>query len=306
MVGIRSRAVVSAAHRSRVVVDFPSMGPHSVLRALLSKTLGEVRALHPLAGGDINQAWRAELTSGGAVFVKYNSSAPLGMFEAEAKGLEFLRDACSELVIPQVIAQGDAFLVLELLTRSSEDQAVQLGRGLAMLHRSGPRLFGLDYDNFIGTLPQHNAASSGWATFYRDQRLLYQLSLPGAKRAFDSARRAVFDRLFERLPFLLAPTEPAARLHGDLWGGNWMATTKGPAIFDPAVYGGHREIDLSMMQLFGGFSRATFAAYEEVYPLAAEAKGRVRLYQLYPLLVHTNLFGGGYAEAAYEIAREFV
>src|SRR5204862_1227715 len=140
---------------------------------------------------------------------------------------------------------------------------------------------------------QSNAPAATWSDFYQRRRLEPQVRRAAEAGLVGPALRRAFDRLFTRLPELVGPAEPPARLHGDLWGGNAMADEQGaPVIFDPAVYGGHREVDLAMMRLFGGFGRRVFDAYAEVYPLAPGHEERVALYQLYPLLVHVNLFGG--------------
>jgi fructosamine-3-kinase len=218
------------------------------------------------------------------------------MFSAEARGLEWLREA-DALRVPAVISVGSGFLVLEYLEpaphRSGFDE--ELGRGLAQLHRFGARWFGLDHDNFIGRLPQANAPLPRWSDFYRSRRLEPQLQRARHAGLVDRALQARFDRLLSRLDELVGPDEPPARLHGDLWGGNLHSDERGgPCLIDPAVYGGHRELDLAMMRLFGGFSERTFGAYAEAYPLAPGFEQRVALYQLYPLLVHVNLFGGSY------------
>ncbi|HSY37987.1 MAG TPA: fructosamine kinase family protein [Polyangia bacterium] len=272
-------------------------------RAAVEAALGaKVERLESLSGGDINDAYRAVLAGGRTVFVKTNDHADAAMFPAEARGLAFLA-APQALAVPQVLAVSGgesgapSFLVLEYLEpgRRSKDFDERLGQGLAALHRSGAPGFGLDHDNFIGRLPQSNAARPTWAEFYVERRLDPQL-----RTAADSGRATRvmtqgFEALFRKMSQLVGPEEPASRLHGDLWGGNLHATPGGePCLIDPAVYGGHREMDLAMMQLFGGFSSRTFSAYAEAFPLARGHEGRVPLYQLYPLMVHVNLFGGSY------------
>lgn len=251
----------------------------------------EVRSTRALGGGDINDAYRASLADGRQVFVKRNASAPADMFEAEAHGLEWLR--AGPLRIPEALAIGRKFLALELLQPATRAKGFDetLGRGLAALHRTHPASFGLERDNYIGRLPQSNTAHDDWASFYRDERLLPQIE----RASIGGGLRRRFDALFAKLPELVGPAEPPARLHGDLWGGNLHVDETGaPCLIDPATYGGHREVDLAMMRLFGGFGARVFAAYDEAYPLAPGAADRVPLYQLYPLLVHVNLFGGGY------------
>lgn len=267
------------------------------LSAAVADALGSAIArTRPLGGGDINDAYEVALADGRSVFVKTNARAPVDMFATEARGLAWLAEAAA-IRVPEVLAVGDDFLALELI-RSAAPAArfdEQLGRQLAALHRHGAARFGLDHDNFIGRLPQHNAPCDGWAEFYRGRRLEPQLRAAVDAGAVRGSLRARFDELFARLDELVGPAEPPARLHGDLWGGNKHVDERGqPCLIDPAVYGGHREIDLAMMQLFGGFGARTFDAYDEAYPLAADWRERVPLYQLYPILVHVNLFGPGY------------
>ena len=274
-------------------------------KAALASALGsEVATARGLTGGDINRASEVALVDGRRLFVKTNERSPRGMFAAEARGLAWLAQARA-LRIPEVVAVAapddpQQFLVLELVATGAPagDFDEQLGRGLAALHRHGAPGFGLDHDNFIGSLPQANAAAGSWPEFYRARRLEAQL-----RRAVDGGRassrmRQGFDRLFRVLDELCGPAEPPARLHGDLWGGNLLCDERGaPCLIDPAVYGGHREIDLAMMRLFGGFGARVFHAYDEAWPLPDGHHERVSLYQLYPLMVHVNLFGGSYAEA---------
>ena len=268
----------------------------AVERALDSKVMRS----HGVSGGDINQAHEAELADGRRVFVKSNDDAPDGMFAAEARGLGWLGEA-KALRVPAVLAQGPDFLVLEWIesARRTPDFDERLGRGLAALHQAKPPVFGLDHDNFIGRLAQANTPRATWPTFYREQRLQPQLQLAVDSGLASPAMRRGFDRLFDNLDKLVGPPEPPARLHGDLWGGNLMVDDRGlPCLIDPAVYGGHREVDLAMMRLFGGFSPNVFAAYHEAHPLSPGHELRIPLYQLYFLMVHVNLFGGSYVAAA--------
>ncbi len=263
-----------------------------------------------LGGGDINVAHAVTLEDGRRVFVKtsgpggergpargpHNWAADPEMFPAEARGLAWLAEA-GALRIPEVLAASPHFLALELLTPGPRvrDFDERLGRGLAALHRAGAPRFGLDHDNFIGRLPQSNTPAATWAEFYEGERLWPQLERASASGLASNAMRHGFDALFGCLPERVGPAEPPARLHGDLWGGNLHVDEAGePCLIDPAVYGGHREMDLAMMRLFGGFSPRVFDAYQEAYPLAPDWKDRIPLYQLYPLMVHVNLFGRGY------------
>lgn len=270
------------------------------VRAAIGARLGaSIVGVRALAGGSINEAWAVALGDGRSVFVKANASAPADMFDAEVHGLAFLREGLlgvEGISVPDVIACEREYLVLGLLepAPARKDFDELLGRGLASLHRSGARLqLGLERDNYIGSVPQVNEARPDWPSFYRQCRLAPMLERAGS--LISSALRHRFNRLYARLPELCGPPEPPARLHGDLWSGNLHRDATGrPVLIDPAVYAGHREIDLAMMRLFGGFSPRTFAAYEEAWPLAPDWKRRVHLHQLYPLLVHVVLFGGGY------------
>jgi fructosamine-3-kinase len=275
---------------------------NDALRTALEAALGaSIRSAASVSGGDINDAYAVTLADGRNVFVKANDRADARLFPAEARGLAWLAEARA-LRTPEVVAVSPAraktaFLVLEHLesrprTRDFDERA---GRGLAALHRFGAPRFGLDFDNFIGRLPQSNRGHATWATFYRDERLLPQLELARASRRATSRMERGFETLFARLAELVGPEETPSRVHGDLWGGNLHVDDRGePCLIDPAPYGGHRELDLAMMRLFGGFSPRVFAAYDEAFSLAEEHAGRVALYQLYFLMVHVNLFGGSY------------
>jgi fructosamine-3-kinase len=285
----------------------------SDVQARVSAALGaRVRRAQHVGGGDINEAFVVDLEDGRRVFVKTNASADPEMFPAEARGLAWLAEAHA-LRMPEVLAvssgERPAFLALEYLCperpRAGFDE--ELGRGLAALHRFGAPGFGLDHDNFIGRLPQSNCAAASWPEFYRRERLVPQLEAATQRGLISAALARRFERLFDRLDELVGPSEPPARLHGDLWGGNLHVDPDGaPCLIDPAVYGGHREIDLAMMKLFGGFGARVFDAYAEALPLADGSDERVALYQLYPLLVHVNLFGGGYVASVERALAKYV
>ncbi|HEY0015785.1 MAG TPA: fructosamine kinase family protein [Longimicrobium sp.] len=283
------------------------------LRRVVEARLGPVRGAAPVPGGCINHGMRVELADG-PVFVKHNPDAPAGMFAAEARGLQALRTAAEGLAVPRPIAwaeaEGDApaWLAMEWVepARRPADFGARLGRGLAALHRAGrDDGWGWMEDNFIGPLPQANGQAKTWAEFWRTRRLQPQREM--ARRAGRMPGRAAdWDRLFDRLPELLAQAEAdgPSLLHGDLWGGNVMAAAAGPALIDPAVYRGHREADLAMTELFGGFGADFHAAYAEAWPLRPGYPARRAVYQLWYLLVHVNLFGGGYVAQTAGVLRE--
>lgn len=267
------------------------------LKGSLEREVGtRVRHSRPLSGGDICQAYMVWFEGRENLFVKTRSGGPETLFAAEARGLDWLREA-QALRVPAVVAATPDFLALEFLESGTRQADFEdcLGRGLAALHRFSPSLWGLDHDNFIGSLPQSNKPCASWPEFYIERRLR-----PLVRRAIDGdlAPRSWsnhFERLFQSLPQRI-PDEPPSRLHGDLWAGNLHTGPQGePCLIDPSVYAGHREVDLAMMRLFGGFGSRVFESYQEAYPLSEGHELRVPLYQLYPLLVHVNLFGGGYA-----------
>ncbi len=277
----------------------------SALRARVEAELAQpVTSATPLSGGDINDAFELGLADGQSVFLKTNAGAPLTMFAAEARGLEFLRQARA-LRIPRVIAastetERPSFLLLEFIRSARPRRGFddELGRGLAALHKSGAPSFGFAEPNFIGRLPQPNRPHPTWVEFYRAERLEPQLRSALASGRAPTALARDFERLYRVLPELLGEAEPPARLHGDLWAGNLHSDEQGaPCLIDPAAYGGHREMDLAMMQLFGGFAPRVFSAYDEAFPLSSGHRERVQLCQLYPLMVHVNLFGGSYLES---------
>lgn len=272
------------------------------IAADLARALGsEVVALAALGGGDVAQAFRATLDDGRSVFAKTKRDAPDGFFATEAAGLSWLRSA-KALAIPEVLHVSDRppLLVLEWIEigRARHDTEPAFGRALAQLHRAGAPCFGREDARPTGSRHLPNPPTATWAEFFADCRLR-----PLARLAHDEgalSRTAVdgLERVADRLAEYGAADEPPSRLHGDLWGGNRLIDAEGSSwLIDPAAHGGHREFDLSMMRLFGGFGEACFRAYEELHPLAPGAEERVALHQLAPLAVHAIKFGGSYAGA---------
>jgi len=242
----------------------------------------------PVSGGCIHRCYRA-VRAGRAVFLKLNDARFAEAFAAEAEGLAALRAAgCTA---PEPLAHGtagdSAFLLMEFLSLSGSGDFAALGTMLAAMHRRQAQRFGWARDNFIGSTPQENAWCESWAQFWRDRRLQPQLAL---------ARRNGLVLDTPNVEKLLERHEPQpSLLHGDLWSGNaGFIAGRAPVLFDPAVYYGDREADLAMTELFGGFPRAFYSAYEAAWPLPAGYAERKHLYNLYHLLNHLNLFGGGY------------
>lgn len=267
-------------------------------RAEVGSALGSsVKAITPTAGGDICAAFRAELLDGRLAFLKTHDRALPGMFEAEAAGLDWLRPG--PLRLPRVLAIGDTWLALEWLELSGRPNLEELGRGLAALHQLPAPGFGLSKPNYLATLPQDNAPESDWPTFYIERRLRPLMRRAGLGVA------AQLDQLRAR-PDLFGPPEPPARLHGDLWWGNVGSSKGTPVIFDPAVYGGHREVDLAMLALFGDLPDQLISAYREISPLAPGWRDRLPLHQLYPLAAHACLFGGGYGARVVEVLSRYL
>jgi fructosamine-3-kinase len=256
----------------------------------------------PVGGGCINQAYVLESRSE-RLFVKLNDASGLAMFEAEVAGLRALADT-ETVRVPAPVCAGlageRAFLVLEHLPLAggSGASAAGLGRALAALHGVAQAEFGFEADNFIGSTTQVNAPSGDWPAFYRDRRLRFQLDLASRRGLLPDDLR-LGERVCERVPDLLAGHEVASALvHGDLWGGNWGVVQGGAVVFDPAVYRADSDVDLAMTELFGGFPRAFYDAYREVRPVRPGYEVRRTLYNLYHVLNHFNLFGGGYGGQA--------
>ena len=273
-----------------------------------------LRATTPVSGGSINEAYRLEGADGARYFLKLNEAKQLPMFVAEAGGLNEIA-ATQTIHVPHPIAHGVAgkqsYLVLEHLELSSRGNAHLLGEQLAALHRCTSANFGFAQDNFIGTTPQPNAwpknGKADWINFWRDQRLGFQLRL-AAQNGYGGQLQRLGEKLSDALPaFFVAYTPQTSLLHGDLWSGNHAFLADGmPTIFDPATYYGDRECDLAMTELFGGYPAEFYVAYRAAYPLDSGYASRRDLYNLYHILNHANLFGGGYAKQAEQMIQRLL
>ncbi len=270
----------------------------------------EILSVTSVGGGSINDTFRME-TSLGLYFVKKNSSSLYPkMFEKEAMGLKILADA-GEIPVPEAVAWDEtgeeAFLIMKYIppgTKSS-DFWETFAKRLAALHRHTDKMFGLDHDNYIGSLPQSNRRHSSWAGFFREERLEFQVRMARNAGKIGNSTIRQFERFYQKLDEVF-PGEPPALIHGDLWGGNFIVNPEGEAvIIDPAVYYGHREMDLGMSQLFGGFHHRFYEAYNRYFPLEPGWQQRLDYCNLYPLMVHVNLFGGGYLGSVKSILKKF-
>ena len=288
------------------------MEPWETIAGAISEATGDtyqVEQQQSVGGGCINSAYRI---SDGArdYFVKLNSVDGLAMFEAEADGLRELH-APGAIKVPAPvatgIASGQAFIVMEDLSLGGRGSAEQFGRELAALHRTTQSRFGWYRDNTIGSTSQVNSENSDWISFWREQRLGAQLSM-AARKGHTGQMQTLGEELMARFPALFSDYSPQpSLLHGDLWSGNYAYTQDGePVIFDPAVYYGDREADIAMTELFGGFGGGFYAAYEEAWPLDPGYRVRKSFYNLYHILNHLNLFGGGYGEQAIGIMKRLL
>jgi protein-ribulosamine 3-kinase len=283
------------------------MIPDHIKSVIELKLDDEIISSKNQTGGDINHASIIKLSDGKSLFLKWNDSAPDYMFEVESKGLKILSGANTDLEIPEVVEVGKDFLLLSLLVPGSanSESAYGFGTELAKLHQHSSETFGLNHDNFIGKLPQSNHQHQNWADFFVSERIEPQIKLGIQSGKFESNLIPIVDVLHKTVQDLF-PNEQPALLHGDLWSGNYMFTKSGAAsIYDPAIYYGHREMDIAMTRLFGGFSSYFYEGYNSEYPLADRFEDRIELYNLYPVLVHANLFGGGYIHRTLEILKRF-
>jgi fructosamine-3-kinase len=268
-----------------------------------------VVATTPVAGGDICTSTRLRLSGGGSALMKTRPNAPDDFFPVEARGLRWLGEAPG-VDVPEVLAAEADCLILSWVEagRPTPEAAERFGRGLAATHRAGAPAFGAGRDGYIGTLPLPNRTAPTWPEFFATRRILPYLKLARDRGAVSPDDAADVEAVVRRITDLAGPPEPPARLHGDLWSGNVLWGQDGRTwLVDPAAYAGHRETDLAMLALFGlPQLQRVLDAYAEEAPLAEGWEDRVGLHQLFPLLVHACLFGGGYGARAGEVARRLL
>lgn len=287
-----------------------SLNP-SISNYLLNKLpqLNPIIETKAIRGGDISSCFKISSTDF-SIFLKVNSAKHSKMFQLEAEALHFL-DSKSNFKIPKVLDQGStsdfSFLVLEFLNLRNNNLNFQgLGKCLADLHRNTSDSMGFENDNFIATLKQNNRPCADWVEFYISNRLIFQFKISYDQAVFNHQDFNNFNSFCLKLGEII-PKEKPALLHGDFWSGNYAQDEIGNhVIYDPAIYYGHREMDLAMMKLFGGFENVVFEEYQQNFPLEGNFAERIPIHQLYPILVHVNLFGGYYSQQARSIWKNFI
>lgn len=274
----------------------------NTLSKILSENLDEkviIQDAINVGGGSISSTYKL-LSTDRFFFLKLNSS-PMAevMFRAEVRGLEIL-NRYSQFDIPEVItlsSDGErAYLIMELIESAAKTKTYwqELGTKLAALHRNNSAKFGLEEDNFIGSLPQKNKLENDWPTFFINQRIVPMIKTASNNNLIEKGERVKLESSLSKIIELM-PVEPPALIHGDLWSGNQITNAQGePCLIDPAVYYGHREMDIAFSHLFGGFESEFYQSYQEAFPMEPGFSQRIDLYNLYPLLVHLNLFGRSY------------
>jgi fructosamine-3-kinase len=289
------------------------MIPDSLRDSLEDRLDVTIDAVAAVGGGCIANACRVE-TDGAPFFLKYGNEEVARTFPGEAAGLEALDAADSPLTVPSVIETGaptDArpgFLVMGWINSGREGRRFweRFGEGLAELHRHAAEEYGFVQDNYIGQSPQPNEWMDEWPAFFRSQRLEPQVHMARERGRWQTDWNRPLEALYRRLPDILPATPDPSVLHGDLWKGNFMVTAVGePAIIDPATYYGHREADLAMTELFGGFQDRFYDAYRSAWPLEPGYDTRRDIYNLYHLINHLNLFGAGYAGSVERTLQSF-
>ena len=284
------------------------------LKSRLEKIFSEpIKSTSSISGGCIADSRKLQFESGKVYFLKQLRGSSPGGFDADEVGLKELRKS-STVNVPEVIRKGPEFLLLQWIeegfSRTSSSMEM-LGIQFAEMHRFRGKKFGFSEDNYLGGSPQLNKpskeGSQNWAVFYAENRLEIQTSLAVKNGYATSELRNLMENLIKKFPDFISGTEEEPSLmHGDLWSGNYLIDKNGiPWLIDPAVYYGHREADLAMTSLFGGFSNSFYSAYKSTYPIESGYADREPLYHLYHLLNHLNLFGTGYYSQVISILRRY-
>ncbi|MFL9844297.1 fructosamine kinase family protein [Flavobacterium rhizosphaerae] len=280
------------------------------MNKILSKLPFKILKTTAVSGGDINKTYKLEAVEGN-FFMKVNSLIKYPeLFKKEANGIKSLAQS-DILKTPRVVTYGESdnyqYLILEWLQAGNEtpESQVKFGRQLATMHQKPQPFFGFTEDNYLGTWRQPNTQHTNWQDFYTECRIMPLVKLIVDNRTFYKENRVAAENFCSRIGELF-PDEVPALLHGDLWGGNYISLeNEDTALIDPAVYYGHREMDLGMSRLFGGFSAKFYEGYNEVYPLEQNWQERLPYSQLYPLLFHAYAFGGNYINSVKEILKRF-
>jgi len=280
-----------------------------ILKQVLNTSNVKILSTNHVAGGCINETIYCK-TSSGSYFIKTNSNPPHDLFEKEKEGLKLLGEL-SPVRSPKIIGEGKVdhinYLVEEWIEKGPPNSSSweSFGENLAKQHQVNNKNFGLDHDNHIGRLHQSNTQHNNWIDFFVEERIKPQLSLALNSLLIDKNLIEKFEKFFLKLSDLI-PNEPASLLHGDLWSGNFMFDSDGKAvIFDPAVYYGHREMELAFTTMFGGFDQRFYDTYLEKYPLTPGFENRIEIHNLYPTLVHVNLFGTSYLSGILSTIKRF-
>ena len=284
----------------------------SKLSEIFSQNIS-IKSAHQSSGGSINQSQTLLLSNNEKVFLKSNTCAPEGFFDCEAKGLSLLEKANTGLKIPKVLAFNSSpnpqFIILEYLEEApaSREYIQRFGRFLATLHQNTNKKFGLDHNNYIGSTVQKNTLEQNGTHFFTEHRIRFQQILARNTGKLPKKLDLQLDQLCDKLDSILnLDSESPALIHGDLWSGNHFPTQGDvPSIFDPAVYYGPREADLAMMELFGSMPQTFYSAYSEIYPLEPGFQERRKIYNLYHLLNHLNLFGDSYLGSVEKTVNNF-
>lgn len=281
-----------------------------IIKHISEKINSEITSYRPVSGGDISAAYLLEAKSQ-KFFLKVNTkSFAKEMFLAEQKGLKAIEET-GTIAVPHVHlvdeSDGKSFLLMDFIEsrRANGKDYTHLGRNLAKLHQTFGNSFGFEADNFIGSLPQSNGVHGDWAEFYWDERISPQLELSKQAETLKRNQIPTKDAAMKIFRQVFGEVKPSL-LHGDLWGGNYLISTDGtPYLIDPAVYYGHSMVDIAMSQLFGGFDTEFYDAYHEIIPKSTYYQEQIKLYQLYYLLVHLNLFGMSYRSSVVDTLEKY-